>query len=743
MRLWSALAWGVLLALASTPAAAQTEQRVGLVIGNGTYVNAPTLKNPPNDAKAMAAALRRAGFDVIERENATRRGMIEALRTFAEKLSPGGIGLFFYAGHGVQARGANYLIPIDAALAAEDDLRYETTDVQDVLNRLDDAKVRLSLVILDACRDNPFSRSFRSTARGLAQIDAPRGTLIAYATAPGKEAADGDGDNGVYTAELLKAMSLPGLKLQEVFEHVIDAVERKTANEQTPWISSSFRGDFYFIGPTTVTISPPAPAPAIGVPAAIDDRETVFWTTIKDSTMPADFEDYLKRFPSGTFASLAQRRLDALKKAAPQQAMAVPPLAPPGPAVQDLDASFIALRTAKVRAEPSATSKEVGSLSPETVVQATGRVGKDWLRVAWKGGQAYVSAPLLQDVDPAEVAGWGKVKGAKKPDEVEAFLRSYPKGFYAERATILLASLRAPPSPTPAPSSSPPQVAVATPPAPPQPARPAAFGQTFRDCADCPEMMVIPPGEFMMGTSNEEAAREDLSSNWAAQERPRHKVTVGSAFALGKYPVTRGEYARFAQATGHNGAGCNGWTGSTFELDGGKSWRNPGFAQSEQDPVVCVNWDDAKAYLAWLSQTTGKAYRLPSEAEWEYAARAGTATAYWWGDEIGRNRADCNGCGSQWDGKRTAPVGSFQANPFGLHDILGNAWQWVEDCWVGNYAGAPSDAGIIPASGDCGRHVQRGGSWTIDPRNVRAGNRLWNLAGFRSNLNGFRAARNE
>jgi len=134
---------------------------------------------------------------VIERENTTRRAMIEATRIFAEKLSPGGGGLFFYAGHGVQAKGANYLLPVDSALTIEDDLKYEALDVQDVLNKFDDARVRLSLVILDACRDNPFARSFRSSERGLAQIDAPRGTIVAYATAPGKTAADGNGDNGV------------------------------------------------------------------------------------------------------------------------------------------------------------------------------------------------------------------------------------------------------------------------------------------------------------------------------------------------------------------------------------------------------------------------------------------------------------------------------------------------------------------------------------------------------------------
>jgi TPR repeat protein/uncharacterized caspase-like protein len=402
------------------------------------------LKNPANDAKAMAAMLRRAGFEVIERENATRRSMIEAMRIFSEKLSPGGVAAFFYAGHGIQANGANYLMPVDVSLAAEDDLRYEALDVQDILNRMDNARVRLSLVILDACRDNPFARSFRSAARGFKLLDAPSGTFIAYATAPGKLAADGDGENGVYTAEVLKAMSEPGLNLEQVFKHVADAVERRTASAQTPWISSSFRGEFYFFEPTMVNISPPLVS---AIPnqtlSTFEERqvEVAFWSSIQTSAAPADFEDYLARYPAGTFASLAQRKLKALK-ASPQQLVVVPP-PPSEPAVQDLDATFIALRTAKIRSAPSATAKEIGTFPPETTVNATGRVGKDWLRFAWKGAQGFVSAPLLQEVDSAEVASWGIAKRAKKPDEVEAFLKFYPRGFYAAKATALLASLRA------------------------------------------------------------------------------------------------------------------------------------------------------------------------------------------------------------------------------------------------------------------------------------------------------------
>ena len=290
-------------------AAAQTEQRVALVIGNANYLTVGKLKNPSNDAAAMAEMLRRAGFDVIEREDVTRRSMIQAARTFAEHLSPGGVGMFFYAGHGIQAQGVNYLVPVDAVLAVEDDLKYEAFDLQDILNKLADARVRLSLVVLDACRDNPFARSFRSTTHGLAQIDPPRGTIIAYSTAPGKVAADGDGNNSIYTSELLKAMSEPGRKLQDVFDRVTDAVEKRTNNAQTPWTNSSFRGDFYFLAPPTVAVPPQPDTATIPLSA-----EIVFWQSIANSRIPGDFEAYLAAFPKGSFVPLARNRLAALSR---------------------------------------------------------------------------------------------------------------------------------------------------------------------------------------------------------------------------------------------------------------------------------------------------------------------------------------------------------------------------------------------------------------------------------------------
>ena len=243
-----------------------------------------------------------------------------------------------------------------------------------------------------------------------------------------------------------------------------------------------------------------------------------------------------------------------------------------------------------------------------------------------------------------------------------------------------------------------------------EPAKPLT---TFRDCPGCPEMVVAPAGRFRMGS----ASGDD-------DERPVHPVTFARPFAVGVYEVTRGEFARFVEATGRSmGDSC--WTveGGEGEWRSGRHWRRPGFSQTDAHPVVCVNWEDAQAYVAWLSGETGEAYRLLSESEWEYVARAGAKTArYWWGDEIGRNRASCDGCGSRWDGKQTAPVGSFPASPFGLYDVHGNAGEWVEDCWNGSYDGAPRD-GSAWTSGDCDARGLRGGSWVNPPWDLRSARR--------------------
>ena len=187
---------------------------------------------------------------------------------------------------------------------------------------------------------------------------------------------------------------------------------------------------------------------------------------------------------------------------------------------------------------------------------------------------------------------------------------------------------------------------------------------SFRDCPNCPEMVVVPPGQIVMGSPDSETTREGAPKENAAWEKPAHKVTIPKAFAVGKYSVTWAEFDAFAKDTRlESSGGCWVWDRNTHQtrLDDGKSWKDPGFPQADlTQPVVCVSWGEAQKYVEWLSGKTGQRYRLLSEAEWEYAARAGTRRADYWGNPIGKNNADCDGCGSQWDNKQTAPVGQLQ-----------------------------------------------------------------------------------
>jgi len=241
----AALLAGPAQAQAPAADAARGEKRIALVIGNGAYPSAP-LRNPARDARGMGAALREQGFEVTLLENAGQKETRRAVNEFGKKLRDGGVGLFYYAGHGLQVNGRNYLVPVDAAIDDESEVEIEAVDVGSVLSRMDTARNRLNIVILDACRDNPYARSFRSPVRGLASIDAPSGTLIAYATAPGRVARDGTGANGLYTGELLRAMGVPGLRIEDVFKRVRQSVQQQTGGEQVPWESSSLVGDFVF-----------------------------------------------------------------------------------------------------------------------------------------------------------------------------------------------------------------------------------------------------------------------------------------------------------------------------------------------------------------------------------------------------------------------------------------------------------------------------------------------------------------
>jgi formylglycine-generating enzyme required for sulfatase activity len=247
---------------------------------------------------------------------------------------------------------------------------------------------------------------------------------------------------------------------------------------------------------------------------------------------------------------------------------------------------------------------------------------------------------------------------------------------------------------------------------------------SFKECDKCPEMIVVPAGRFTMGSPASEQGS-------FPSEGPQHSVTFARQFAVGRFAMTFDEW----DACVADG-GCNGYKPADQGWERGRR------------PVINVSWDDTKTYLAWLSRKTGKPYRLLSEAEFEYAARAGTTTAYYWGDEIGKDwgdeigkvNANCDGCGSQWDGKQTAPIGSFAPNAFGLYDMAGNVYQWVQDCYHDDYNGAPID-GSAWTSEDRSRRVVRGGSWGVYPLVLRSAIRFWVSTGYRSDNGGFRVGR--
>ncbi len=287
-------------------------------------------------------------------------------------------------------------------------------------------------------------------------------------------------------------------------------------------------------------------------------------------------------------------------------------------------------------------------------------------------------------------------------------------------------------------------------------------GTVFQDCAECPHMVVIPAGEFTMGSPASEAGR-------GLDEGPQRVVSIARPFALERNEVTVAEFKRFVEETGYRteaerdtrAQGCAGFiyadpAARSPAAPPFTSWRNPGLAQAQADPhpVLCVSWNDASAFAQWLSKKTGKRYRLPTEAEWEYAARAGSSSSRYWGDDPEQacryaNVADQSRFQTWSFGQKhectdghyfTAPAGGYAPNRFGLYDMIGNVWEWTEDCWNASYAGAPAD-GSAWLAGDCTQRVLRGGSWSTVPRYARSATRFKNPADFRDNLTGFRLAR--
>ena len=304
------LVLGLLLAAGAFWAAfgsgtAWAEGRVALVVGNGSYGKGiGSLSNPPNDARLMADTLRQVGFDVIERVDIDQKGFKRAIKEFGDRLAGAGkdaVGFFFYAGHGIQVGGNNYMIPVGVEISDEADVDIEAVQTNAVQSTMEYAGNRMNIIVMDACRNNPFKRGFRSVSRGLAEMDATKGTLIAYATAPGDVAADGSAANSPYTTALSQTLLTPGLVIERVFKEVRNKVTKATGDKQVPWESSSLTGDdFYFRGgPKTAVVAGPAP-------------DLVAWQSVQESPDKGELDAFVKAFPKSPFAGMARAKLQRM-----------------------------------------------------------------------------------------------------------------------------------------------------------------------------------------------------------------------------------------------------------------------------------------------------------------------------------------------------------------------------------------------------------------------------------------------
>ena len=597
------------LILASFPMCSAA--RLALVVGNSHYQHAP-LVNPRNDARDIQQALEGVGFQVILREDLNRRGLITAINQFSAKLAQqGGVGLFYYAGHGVEIDGVNYILPIGADIQNEADIEFEALNVRRLLRNMEQARNRLNLVIIDACRNNPFSHSFGRTirTRGLGRMSAPIDSLIASSTASGQIAADGAyGRNSPYTQQLLKFINQPGLSVEHLFKEVRKGVLKETNNRQRPWEISLLTQDFYFVEPDkpekAVLAVKPTPAEA-----RVRIMNTVQAYRVGIELEPDDY---------------------------------------------DIEVSHPGY----------VTHRQVYSLDA--------------------GDQV-----LVIELEPV-----------------------------ASVASVV--------------------------------AEPESPNRSLN-----PEMVTIPGGCYQMGSPESEEGRDD--------DERQHRVCVDD-FQIGRYEVTVAEYRRFVESTGYKteaerhveweGCWASGAGDYTWKWHAGVSWRNPNpnHAHQETHPVSCVSWNDAQAYLEWLSKETGLAYRLPTEAEWEYAARAGTTRARYWGEDADEACRYAN-VGDKtkgpdnisWDEAHNcqdeyffvAPVGRYQANPWQLYDMLGNVWEWTCSSYESGYDGTEGRCLGKNNANNSALLVLRGGSWTHRPRGVRSANRGWNAPSFRDTALGF------
>lgn len=702
--------FGILVCLLGRPVFAQTDRTPAgeqltfgdyhaLVIGNNDYAHLSSLNTAINDARAMAAILEeKFGFSVTYLENATAVDIIAAINSFRAELTFEDNLLIYYAGHGTVDPQTNegFWLPVDAE--ADDDTHWiENTSIT---RRLRGMTAKHVMVISDSCYSGTLVRDAVAAPKtGSERLNwlrrmASRRSRTAMTSGANEPVADGGGgDHSVFAAALLSVLNKTNdvTEAESIYQSLRGMVALNA--DQTPLYDPMRKaghenGEFLFRPivkkPAVEAVTRPLPAPL--------QVEMEFWRAIANSRQAGDYQAYLQKYPSGQFAPLAKERLSRLSQPGASgnpgdRATATPSALE----LEPIGRQYVVVQNSNVRAEPTVESARVTTLPRGTSVQVAGKVtGRNWYAIEDDGKSiGYIYATLLQDAE------------------------TYEQDTPARRDTAVTA-LNRPANPS-IPSAADPAVGNYG-------AR-RTVGETFQECVNCPEMIVVPAGTFNMG---------DLNGRGAKNEQPIQTIRIAEPFAAGVFEITFAEW----EACVSDG-GCNGYRPE-----------DAGWGRGNR-PVINVSWLDATAYIQWLNgKVPGAPYRLLTEAEWEYVARAGTTTRYWWGDAASHQKANYGSdecCDSavasrdQWH--NTAPVGSFGPNPFGLYDILGNVWEWVEDCWSPDYRHADGTGRAYKAD-QCRRHVYRGGSWFSYPRNLRSASRFGENADYRdSTFGGFRVAR--
>ncbi|HEX8198276.1 MAG TPA: SUMF1/EgtB/PvdO family nonheme iron enzyme [Pyrinomonadaceae bacterium] len=592
-------------------------KRIALVIGIATYTNAKPLPNPANDADDMTATLKTLGFEVFSGTNQNKRQIETLIRQFGKRLAETkGTGLFYYAGHGVQVNGENFLVPVDAEIPEEVDVRYAAVSINYVLDNMRWAENDLNIVILDACRNNPFARSWtRKRAadedKGLARISPPQGTVVMYATQPGDTADDGKGRNGLFTSVLLKEIKKPNVELDSMIKAVTRGVldaSKALSKTQYPWREGSYVGDFYFAvkeaGNTAAKPETSKPAiddsdPNFGTAADAKTVEREVFRSIQNSTDIGELRAVLEEYPTSQYAAGARLKLEQLV--------------------------------------------------------------------------------------------WNSVKDSKDKAKILAYLNEFKDGANAPLARIKLRQLEAATAATNAvpPVNNPPAVRKA-----------GEISKSKLPNGVEMSFAYVPAGSFKMGSTKGED-----------DEKPVHIVTISQGFWIGQTEVTQGQW----KAVMGN---------------------NPSYFSNCGDncPVEMVSWDDAQQFIAKLnSQNEGYKYRLPTEAEWEYAARAGTT-----GDYAGN--LDLMGWYNENSHRTMHPVGQKQSNAWNLYDMYGNVMEWCEDWYDKNYY-SKSPSNDPPGASSSSYRVARSGGWGFPAKMMRSAARHRIPLLFRSSFLGFRVVR--